>query len=333
MEQHSPHESIRDPAKRVARSYRCDELDIALIELVGGDPRMTNRAISQQLGISVATVANRLRQLQEDNYLAFTVVVDWEAAGFHSKCRAFVSVDGAQVRPVADQIAQLPEAQFVLLTIGAADIHVTLIASDSTELLRALDQVHAVKGVAAVEVDMDLDYHSYRCGQMSLPSRPWHPSDLPEPIIELSPLDHALIVELAADASRSNREIARSLKVSEFSVRSRLARLEEAGLLRVLAVTDPLAVGIVGIYAYVRLGFVGSNRQSVVSKLVTLPGIASLNSCIGADDFVAVVTGAGQDDLWSTICEIRKIRGLTRLRTVTVVDTVSAQAHLARFLD
>lgn len=151
---------------------------------------------SQQLGISVATVANRLRQLQEDNYLAFTVVVDWEAAGFHSKCLAFVSVDGAQVRPVADQIAQLPEAQFVLLTIGAADIHVTLIASDSTELLRVLDQVHAVKGVAAVEIDMDLDYHSYRCGQMSLSSRPWHPSDLPEPIIELSPLDHALIVEL-----------------------------------------------------------------------------------------------------------------------------------------
>ncbi|MFI2478665.1 Lrp/AsnC family transcriptional regulator [Nocardia xishanensis] len=331
MEQDTNHRSILNTVTQ-ARAYRCDDLDLALIELVGSDPRITNRAISKRLGISVATVASRLRRLQQDNYLAFTVVVDSQAAGYEASGRAFVSVDGACVRPVATKIAELPVAQAVVLTLGAADVQVKLIASDSAQLLRALDQIRAIEGVASVEVDVDLEYHVYPNSQMSLPSRPWDPSDLPAPIVELDALDRALIVDAAADASRSNREIARVLKVSEFTVRSRLARLEEAGLLRVLAVTDPLALGLVGACAYLRLAFIGADRRAVVSQLVALPGVASLNSCIGLDDFVATIVGADHNELWSTICAVREIEGLTRLRTLTIIETVSAQAHLGHFV-
>lgn len=57
--------------------------------------------------------------------------------------------------------------------------------------------------------------------------------------IPLDDVDEAILRELQVDGRRAYREIARTVGVSEGTVRTRVKRLREAGLLRILAFVDP----------------------------------------------------------------------------------------------
>ncbi len=59
----------------------------------------------------------------------------------------------------------------------------------------------------------------------------------------LDPIDKKIISVLAEDGRRPYREIARTLNVSEGTVRQRVARLTETGLIRVTAVGDMFNLG------------------------------------------------------------------------------------------
>lgn len=60
----------------------------------------------------------------------------------------------------------------------------------------------------------------------------------------LDPVDQAIVVALRRDGRRPYREIARELGVSESMVRKRARRLLDDGWMRILAISDPLALGV-----------------------------------------------------------------------------------------
>jgi Lrp/AsnC family transcriptional regulator for asnA, asnC and gidA len=68
-------------------------------------------------------------------------------------------------------------------------------------------------------------------------ARPMAP---PEPSDDL---DRAIVRHLQEDGRLAFAMIARALRVSEGTVRNRVARLKQSGVLRVIAVADPLALG------------------------------------------------------------------------------------------
>ena len=61
---------------------------------------------------------------------------------------------------------------------------------------------------------------------------------------QLSPADQRIVDLLRQDGRRPFRDIARELGVSESMVRKRVAKLQESGWMRILAVTDPLQLGV-----------------------------------------------------------------------------------------
>lgn len=60
----------------------------------------------------------------------------------------------------------------------------------------------------------------------------------------LDEIDRAVIAALAKDGRISFREIARQLDISEGTVRVRVSRLQDDGLVRVTLVGSPLALGV-----------------------------------------------------------------------------------------
>ena len=66
---------------------------------------------------------------------------------------------------------------------------------------------------------------------------PWIPSRT------LDALDRSILAALQLDGRRPFRVIARDLDVSEGTVRTRVRKLEESGVLRILAFVDPLKLG------------------------------------------------------------------------------------------
>ncbi len=60
----------------------------------------------------------------------------------------------------------------------------------------------------------------------------------------LDALDQNIIMALEDDGRRPYRDIARELGVAEATVRARVSRLVDGGLIRITAVGDPLSLGV-----------------------------------------------------------------------------------------
>ncbi len=62
--------------------------------------------------------------------------------------------------------------------------------------------------------------------------------------MKLDALDQNIIIALEDDGRKPFREIARELEIAEATVRARVNRLLEAGLIHITAVGDPLKLGV-----------------------------------------------------------------------------------------
>ncbi|MBB4662768.1 Lrp/AsnC family transcriptional regulator [Conexibacter arvalis] len=99
----------------------------------------------------------------------------------------------------------------------------------------------------------------------------------------LDDLDRALVAALQADGRESFRNIARRLNVAEGTIRNRYERLSDAGVLDVVGVTNPLALGF---DAMAMVGVKTSGRPQQVAEALS-----------GMEEVSYVVIVAGQFDL------------------------------------
>lgn len=99
-------------------------------------------------------------------------------------------------------------------------------------------------------------------------------------IVPMDKLDKRLIAELAEDARRSNIELSQKLEVSEKTVRRRIARLVEDGVISWSVVPDPSKLGY-SVRAFILLEVEAPHVDAITQ---------SLASCANVD-FVALCTG------------------------------------------
>jgi Lrp/AsnC family transcriptional regulator for asnA, asnC and gidA len=105
----------------------------------------------------------------------------------------------------------------------------------------------------------------------------------------LDDANRAIIEQLQADGRRSYAAIATAVGLSEAAVRQRVQRLLDAGVMQIVAVTDPLQLG------FARQAMVGvradGDLSEVADKLASLPEV----------DYV-VVTAGSFDLLVEVVC-------------------------------
>ena len=110
------------------------------------------------------------------------------------------------------------------------------------------------------------------------------------PAAALDEVSKAIIEQLQQDGRRSYAAIGKVVGLSEAAVRQRVQRLTDAGVMQVVAVTDPL-----------QLGFA---RQAMVGVRVSGPvePVADAIAALDEVDYV-VVTAGSYDLLVEVVCE------------------------------
>ena len=79
-------------------------------------------------------------------------VTDAASIGFHRMAMIGVRVEG-DVRRVADRLADVAEAEYVVVTAGSFDLLVELVCVDDDHLLRTVDEsVRTIPGVRSTEL-------------------------------------------------------------------------------------------------------------------------------------------------------------------------------------
>ena len=137
--------SIRDNRARL------DPIDKGIIEQLQEDGRRSYAAIARAVGLSEAATRQRVQRLIDDGVIQIAAVTDASAIGFHRMALLGVKVDG-DIRQVAEKLASLEEAEYVVICAGQFDLLVELICEDDDHLLRILDErVRTVPGVRNTE--------------------------------------------------------------------------------------------------------------------------------------------------------------------------------------
>lgn len=127
---------------------------------------------------------------------------------------------------------------------------------------------------------------------------------------DLDEIDQQIIAILQQDGRASFAEIAEKLNVSAGMVRVRYNRLEEKGILRVLAITNPLRMGyqtmaLIGIKAD------GQRLLEVAERIAALDEVIYLIVVSGAYDIIAEVVCRDQAHLLQFLTErLYKIEGV-----------------------
>ena len=143
-----------------------DDVNKAIIEQLQADGRRSYAAIAQAVGLSEAAVRQRVQRLFEAGVMQIVAVTDPLQLGFTRQAMIGINADG-DLREIADKLAALPEADYVVVTAGSFDILLEVVCEDDQHLLNVLNNsVRSVPGVRSTEtfVYLRLAKQSYTWG-------------------------------------------------------------------------------------------------------------------------------------------------------------------------
>jgi Lrp/AsnC family transcriptional regulator for asnA, asnC and gidA len=128
-----------------------DRLSKQIIEQLQQDGRRSYAAIARAVGLSEAATRQRVQRLIDERVIQIAAVTDAAAVGFHRMALLGITVEG-DIRSVADKLAGLAEAEYVVICAGQFDVLVELICEDDAHLLRTIDEsVRTIPGVRSTE--------------------------------------------------------------------------------------------------------------------------------------------------------------------------------------
>jgi Lrp/AsnC family transcriptional regulator for asnA, asnC and gidA len=130
----------------------------------------------------------------------------------------------------------------------------------------------------------------------------------------LDDVNKRIIEQLQKDGRMSYAALAKVVGLSEAAVRQRVQRMLDAGVMQIVAVTDPLTLGFT---RQVMIGLkVEGDMRSVAEKVAKIPEVDYVVICAGAYDLLAEMVCTDDDHLLSLLNDqIRTISGVAATET------------------
>lgn len=138
----------------------------------------------------------------------------------------------------------------------------------------------------------------------NLTAKPAHLDEVSKKIIE----------QLQADGRRSYAEIGKAVGLSEAAVRQRVQKLTDAGVMQVVAVTDPMQLGF---YRQAMIGIRASgDTRLLADRLATISSVDYVVLTAGTFDILAEVVCEDDEELITLLnAQIRNLEGVISTET------------------
>lgn len=132
--------------------------------------------------------------------------------------------------------------------------------------------------------------------------------------VHLDDVSKAIVEQLQIDGRRSYAEIGKAVGLSEAAVRQRVQKLTDAGVMQVVAVTDPMQLGF---YRQAMIGIrVVGDTTHVAEELSAMRAVDYVVLTAGSFDILAEVVCEDDDDLIDLLNRrIRAIDGVQSTET------------------
>jgi Lrp/AsnC family transcriptional regulator for asnA, asnC and gidA len=134
------------PERRLSPAIM-DDVAKRIVEELQRDGRRSYAALAKTVGLSEAAVRQRVQRLIDSGVMQVVAVTDPLQVGFSRQAMIGLRVEGDLIA-VADQLAEIDEVDYVVVTAGSFDILVEVVCEDDDHLLRLLSE--RIRGLPAV---------------------------------------------------------------------------------------------------------------------------------------------------------------------------------------
>jgi len=143
-------------------------------------------------------------------------------------------------------------------------------------------------------------------------------------VMQLDDISKAIIEKLQEDGRRSYAGIGKAVGLSEAAVRQRVQRMLDAGIMQIVAVTDPMQLG------FARQAMIGirstGNTSELAEKLAEIPAIDYVVLTAGSYDVIIEVVCEDDHHLLDLLnTQIRALPGVTSTDTLVYLKLVKQQ--------
>jgi len=136
-----------------------DEKDSKILEMLIGNGRISHRKISQESGIPVMTVLNRIKRMEKEGIIRnYTVKLNHEKLGFNCIAYMLINVDLSYTQKnkstsseIGKNLSKFPFVSCVSNLSGKKDILLRLRARDIRELNKFVDKIGQMEGILSTE--------------------------------------------------------------------------------------------------------------------------------------------------------------------------------------
>ncbi|MEC3948266.1 Lrp/AsnC family transcriptional regulator [Sphingobium sp. HWE2-09] len=150
---------------------RLDALDHKIVDKLAVDARISNRAIAAELGVTEGTIRTRIKRLQNEGLIQFTVVTDFRMAGSPNLCMMGIDVDPSRVTEVAARLKQMPEINCVVLMLGRFNLLAMGLFTNIEQLNEIItERIRGLPGVQRVETSISVHNLKYDAGVAKIAS-------------------------------------------------------------------------------------------------------------------------------------------------------------------
>jgi Lrp/AsnC family transcriptional regulator, regulator for asnA, asnC and gidA len=137
--------------------------------------------------------------------------------------------------------------------------------------------------------------------------------------VKLDDVDKRIISALQADGRRPYSRIAAELDVSESVVRYRAQRLEQAGVLQVVGIADPMAIG------FDRMALIGVKVRpgaldDVCAAITALPETSYVAAIAGSYDIIVEVICRDTGHFTELLKRLHVVDGVTSTESFLVLE-------------
>lgn len=135
-----------------------DQVDLALLDVLAGDPRATVVALSERLGMSRNTVQARMGRLEQSGaFLSYERAISMRALGYPIEAVISVILRQPELPRIARELAEIPEVLHAQGLSGQVDLMVRVVAHDTQHLFAIDARILAIDGVERTETSLIMD--------------------------------------------------------------------------------------------------------------------------------------------------------------------------------
>lgn len=129
-----------------------DEIDRKIIEALQIDGRRPFTKLAAELGISEASVRQRVANLINTQVMQIVAVTNPVKLGYDLAGMIGIRVTGARLIEIAEEISAFDEVIYLIICAGSFDILAEVVCQDNNHLLRFLtEKLYKVEGVQQTE--------------------------------------------------------------------------------------------------------------------------------------------------------------------------------------